>query len=101
MRSPSRMVGFIDPVGTSFQSATADRTANSTTRTTSRGRTHSRQTFRASETGFSGAGFSGFSTFSDMDGPRLCGLLSEVLRPRRPDISFYAGPRPAVEGTRH
>src|SRR5687768_15668240 len=25
IRSPSRMVGFIEPVGTSFQSATADR----------------------------------------------------------------------------
>src|SRR6266849_5228827 len=46
MRSPSRMLGFIDPVGTSFQSATTDRTEQRTSRITSSGLTHSRQIFR-------------------------------------------------------
>ncbi|NJL29585.1 MAG: hypothetical protein HC897_17705 [Thermoanaerobaculia bacterium] len=43
MRSPSRMVGFIEPVGTSFQSATAERNENITAPMSNKGRNHSRQ----------------------------------------------------------
>src|SRR5262245_33013530 len=45
MRSPSTMVGFMDPVGTSFQSATAERNVLNPTRTTSIGLTHDRHRF--------------------------------------------------------
>src|SRR5690242_16551963 len=38
MRSPSRMVGFIEPEGTSFQSASEERTENSTSARISNGR---------------------------------------------------------------
>src|SRR5436190_22121759 len=39
MRSPSRIVGFIDPVGTSFQSAKLDRAASRTAVTKANGTT--------------------------------------------------------------
>src|SRR5215213_3727632 len=41
------MVGFIEPVGTSFQSANEERTEKSTTAIINKGRTSSRQSFRA------------------------------------------------------
>jgi len=43
IRSPTRMVGIIDPLGTSFQSATADRNGASTATTITAGKSHSRQ----------------------------------------------------------
>src|ERR1017187_9900312 len=46
IRSPSRIVGIMDPVGTSFQSATADRNGARIVTTTRAGRIHSRQKAR-------------------------------------------------------
>ncbi len=45
MRSPCRMVGCMEPVGTSFQSATADRNDPTTIRMTRNGLPISRQNF--------------------------------------------------------
>src|SRR5882724_11782785 len=47
MRSPSIMVGFIEPEGTLFQSANEERTAKTTSAVMSRERNSSRQNLRA------------------------------------------------------
>jgi hypothetical protein len=41
--SPSRIDGFIDPLGTQFQSATADFKGATIKKTRTKGRSHSRQ----------------------------------------------------------
>src|SRR5579871_1879788 len=43
MRSPTRIVGIIDPLGTSFQSAIAERNGATIAVTNNAGKTHSRQ----------------------------------------------------------
>ncbi len=54
MRSPSTIVGFIEPVGTSFQSATAERRKLITTITVTSGKTHSRKMLPEPRAGPSG-----------------------------------------------
>src|ERR1017187_2959106 len=47
IRSPTKMVGIIEPLGTSFQSATADRNGARIATATTAGKIHSRQKARS------------------------------------------------------
>src|SRR5262245_20906521 len=53
-RSPSRIVGFMEPVGTSFQSAMAERKAHTTSKQVSIGLAHSRQRYADQRRNFRG-----------------------------------------------